>query len=173
MRTLHNIITAFVALVCARLVSADSFSMQKYFCVFADEVGYIATYNWTTTTKSIVWDNCKSYARNDDACPTMCGTECNNDCSECWAVPELQCYPRITGEVWPDPPKYSCLQADESRICGNEQALEIDGKRFSPWYEMGLAENGKTAQLRSRMCTHLATEADEVGLQSPQCQPEE
>lgn len=82
-----------VALICARLVSADSFSLQKCFCVSADEVGYVATYNWTTTTESIVWDNYQSYPRNDDACPTMCGTECNNDRSECWTVPELHVMP--------------------------------------------------------------------------------
>jgi len=124
----HNIIIAFVALICAQLISADTFSLQKCFCVSADEVGYIATYNWTTT-KSVVWDSYQSYPRDDDACPSMCGTECNNDRSECWAVPALQCYPRITGEVWPVPPKYSCMQADEGRICGNEQAFEINGKR--------------------------------------------
>jgi len=124
----HNTITAFVALICAQLISADSFSMQRCFCVSADEVGYIATYNWTTT-KSVVWDSYQSYPRNDDACPSMCGTECNNDRSECWAVPEMHCYPKITREVWPDPPKYSCMQADEGRICGNEEALEINGKR--------------------------------------------
>jgi len=44
--------------------------------------------------------------------------------------PRAACYARITDEVWPDPPKYSCLQADEGRICGNEHAVEINGKRF-------------------------------------------
>jgi len=126
----HNIIPALVALICVHLISADSFSMQRCFCVSTDEVGYIATYNWTTT-KSIVWDVYQSYSRHDDVCPHMCGTECNNDRSECWAVPEMHCYPKITREVWPDPPAHACWQADEGRICGNEDEVVINGKRMS------------------------------------------
>jgi hypothetical protein len=126
-RTLTSILACCLTL---RSSVADRFGMKNCYCVSPTEVGYLITYNYTTSLSEEVhtWNRNGTQARNDDMCPLFSGKQCaTNDDSDCWAIPQVQCYPAITDAAMPRTFAGKCVAVASmgERICADSRRVKI------------------------------------------------